>query len=814
MLVVPRWAGQVAALTGLVLLALVPVANADLRSPRLTDACERDRQYDEYVFGPWRIEGCTEPATPQGDEVARRKFFGDIELNGMLVEGNSPLIVTTEETGGNDRLHTVHRDSGKLILDPLILGQRRRIVLYSGEIDLAITAPAPQGVNNELPGGQRCPDCVPIGSAVQSTVGTVDLPVSGVPALLGLRVRDQIRDAKVVSDNPGSMEFKPPTSLGEAASALLRNWEGKITIKTVDGVGMKVENLKFKVPGIELPPLGQFEDLVIRYSDDSDEWSGSIGLDLGEDLFALDLAMDVSASTGAPTRIEGEVDNLNIAVGNTGIFLQRVNALFDTNPLTMGVGAGATAGPEFAGVALIEMSGNLLMRLELNERSNFRLEVDGNTRVFPVGGTQLATGDMHIVIDSQGYISIGGDARYELLVAGVGIAANIGGSGAYATDRDRFNIEAHATGRLELGFLGGFDVVQLRAVVSSDGWGTCGSLPGLFFWAKAGVGQQWDRNPDVLLGCDLSPYDAPVADPGAAQDGSQTRTFTVRRGVKTLAVEATAAGPEPRARLVAPNGSVVATSVPLGVRRVGNRAAVVAQPGSPVQYFLVRNPAAGRWKLQWAPDAPQITGLRTARDMPPLKARVAVRRLKGRAGRRRLQVQKISGLARGEQLVVGVRTPAGVMPLGTTSGRGLRAAFDELPPGRHAIVGSVLRNGVPLPARTRVLGQYRAKLPPPPRKVRAKRRGRKVIAIAQHRRGAERPDQWLYVLRKGGRSLALKRARPGRPVRFRVPRRVRRLKVAVRGVVNGRPLGGKPKVTRVGRSAGGGSRRASHQTTN
>lgn len=788
-------------LIGVALLALGPAsaAEAELRSPPLATSCEEGLAYGEHVFGPWRVEGCSKSVEPreQDGETARRRFEGLVELNGMLVEaGGAALIATTIDTGDAIK-HRILRNRAKLVLDPLITGARRRIVLYSGDVDLEITgltrheAPAP-----DL--DRAFPAQVPFG-----TEGTIDLPVSGVPALLGLRLRDQIEGARVSSGtqgNPGYIEFTPPTSLGSTASDLLRDWEGKIKIKTVDGTGMTIDRLKFRVPGIELPPLGGFEDLVIRYSADRDEWSGSIFLDLGEPLFTLDLAMTVSASTGAPTRIAGTVDNLNIPIGNTGIFLQRVNALFNNNPLIMGVGAAATAGPEIAGVSLIEMSGDLEVRLELDGESNFRLRVDGFTRVLPVGaGTQLATGDMHVVIDSNGYISIGGDARYELLFEGLGVSANIGGSGAYSTTSDRFNIEAHATGLLHIPVVckNGCDIARFEAVVSDVGWGTCGSLPGLFFWVQGGIAQDWERNPVALVGCDLSPYESTLRSARVAQAEGRTRSFVVRKGVKTLAVEATADGPEPRVRLVAPNGDVVATSVPLGNRRVGRRAAVIAQPDSNVQYFFLRKPAAGRWKLQWAADAPQVTGVRTAHDMPPVQAEVSVRRIENRPGRRQLQVRKVKGLARGEQLSIGIRTPAGVMPLGTTREGALKASFDELPEGRRAIVATVLRDGVPLPPRTRVIGRYRAKPPPAPRSVRARRRGKRVVAIARPRRGAELPDSWQYVLRKGKRALALRRAKPGRPVGFGAGRRRGRLTVTVRPVVNGRPLAGKPKTTRV-----------------
>jgi hypothetical protein len=93
-----------------------------------------------------------------------------------------------------------------------------------------------------------------------------------------------------------------------------------------------------------------------------------------------------------------------------------------------------------------------------------------------------------------------------------------------------------------------------------------------------------------------------------------------------------------------------------------------------------------------------------------------------------------------------------------------------------------------LPGRTVVLGRYRATLPPAPRAVRIKRVGRtpvvRITAIA--RRGAERPDEWGYVVRGLGRHLSL-RAPVGKAVTVRLPARTR-VAVAVRPVVGGRVL--------------------------
>jgi hypothetical protein len=405
---------------------------------------------------------------------------------------------------------------------------------------------------------------------------------------------------------------------------------------------------------------------------------------------------------------------------------------------------------------------------------------------------------MELIIDSNGFISLGGDARYELSFLDLGIAADIGGSGAYSTTSDRFNIEAHATGQLLLGFLGAFDVVRFGAVVSDTGWGTCGNLPGLLFLVKAGIGQNWERDPKLILGCDLSPFSSNVS--GARAAGSDPGAFVVGRGVKRLGIEARADGPEPQLELVDPRGRVVAATAPLGRRVVDRRVALIAQPGQSKQYLFVRAPMPGEWRLRQRGGDARLTRVRVARDVERLAAReVSVTRVAGRPGRRLVRVRGLRGFVAGERVAIGVRTPRGVQPLGTTGGSRFGARYHELGRGRRAIVATVLRGGIPLPARTRAIARHRASLPQAPRAVRARRKGPRVVARAVDRRGAEEPGRWQYVLRSGRRSLALKRANPGRPARFRVSPQMRGLTVAVRPVVRGRALRGAPRVARVTR---------------
>jgi hypothetical protein len=403
-----------------------------------------------------------------------------------------------------------------------------------------------------------------------------------------------------------------------------------------------------------------------------------------------------------------------------------------------------------------------------------------------------------IIFDAAGFLSIAGDAHYGVSAFGIGISADIGGSGAYATSGNRFNIEAHATGSLELGDLGSFPIAEVAAVVSDVGWGACGRLN---FLLSGGVGQNWGRGIKILLGCDLSPFSDPISGRRTARgvggptrtlhDAPPSRTFDVAPGTKVLAVEVRADAPEPRVRLRGPDGGVVVTSVPLGRREIGTTAAVIAQSGAATQYLAVSRPASGRWTLEWDPDGPQVTGLRTARDVDPVRASVSVlRRRADRPGRRSIRVTDVAGVQPGEQVVLGIRTPSGVEPLGDPGAGVLDMAFEETGAGPRDVVATVLRDGVPIPQRSAVVGHYEASLPGPPTTLTVLRRGGRLTLTARTTAAAEPPDAWQFVLRRGVGRFKVIRARAGRSATVVIPRRLRDVHVAIRPVLGGRVLRG------------------------
>jgi hypothetical protein len=784
----------------IVLVAPATTASAALRSTHLESSCSSGYAYAEFSFASWTVEGCSKQAIVLTGQEDRRYFRGDLEVNGMKFEisDSGPDLTATELDDGSGTLF--RSTSTSIVLDPLVNGTRKRFVLYTGTIDLEAHPVGGGGADVDLSadppfgsqpaGGSAASKRPRAHDAALVGIGTsyVDLPMSGTPKILGLRLRDSIHDAAVRPQNgsiAATVVFDAELSLGTGISALL-DVTANSEITLTDGVGMKVTNLEVDFPTFPVPGIGGLKNTTIEYSSSSDTWTGTLLLDLGNLFPQLDFELEVSASTGVPVYIRTEASNLPpIPIGTTGIVLDSVRMSFGLDPLAISAGASATAGPTIAGTALILLDGDISMEFE----PSFRLEVDGGARVLPTGSSsELASGTFGFVYDADGLIAVSGSARFEAAVAGIGIGAQIRGSGAYATTRNRFNVEASADGELLLGFLGDFNVAHFAAVVSSDGWGACGRL---FGFLSGGVGQDWDNGMQVFTGCDLTPYDAPIAGASVhvAQNGIRSRTFPVAAGTKQIGIELTADAPGPRVRLRSPDGKVLTTAA--GDRKqLGENAVVLGKADANMQLIALRNPPAGTYTVEWRAEDPQITGLRTARDAPDLVASAKVSRKRGdRAGLRHVTVHRASPLGRGEKLLVGVRTRNGLVELGApTDASSFTATYDENQTGKHDIVAMVVRDGIPIATRKAVIGRYTATLPARPASISKRRRGHTMIVKAKLRKGAEPPDAWQYLFRaKNGRRAVLT-AKVGKRLVVNVPRFIRKVTVSARPVVRGRAL--------------------------
>lgn len=817
----PATAARRCLLTLLAAVAVLAPATADaaLRSPHLTRTCDDGFTYAEQRIGPWIVEGCGQDGAPRDGETARRRYHGEIEVNGMLCipeVGDEPIVFIT--TPGESALEssrvTMRRNARtNLLLDARIGDTTRRFTIFSGDLEIvgratqrvesfsapgyeplygstqAVRMTSAERTSSVTGGGVLTHSGQPL-RAAPATLGRTEIPVGTGNTLLGLRLA---RDLDEVLLTDRGMEFPATLKLGLAAG-LLADAAGSADIELVDGQGMTITDLRFRIGRIAIPGVGGLNSFRVTYSERDDAWGGGFDLDLGDLFPGLDFAATVSATTGVPTSMRLEVEPLNIPLGQTGIVLQSVRAGFILDPLTLSGGAGVTAGPQIAGASIIRANGDLTIALE----PNFRMEAGGSVRILPVGSNELANGSMDFVLDSSGLISLRSRAEYRATALGLGVSANIHGDGAYSSTSNAFNIGAGATGRLELGFLGGVDVIELGAVVSSDGWGTCGPV---FPFVSAGIGQEWDRGLDLILGCDLSPYRVNVARASTArraQNGVRTAQFTVPDGLRVLSLELTADRIGPRVRLLDPEGNAVVTTGATG-RQISDQAAWFTDDQQPRQVIFLRQPKAGRWTAQTLASDPQITQVRSAVPADPITGRVDVT-TNAKSGRRKAVLRAISGVYTGEQLRFGVKTPAGITPIAARvivpdrpdATKWELSEFDAAknilsagPPGDREIVVQVLRGGIPIPGRTATLARYRVNAPQLPARLLVRQKGRRLELLARAKRGTPAPQAWEYRITTNDGTVSFLR-RPGKPLKLALPARGVRGKIVVRPVVDGR----------------------------
>jgi hypothetical protein len=815
-----------AALTALAVLAALlvaaPGASATLRSPHLESSCSEGFEYGEYTFANWTVEGCNKVVTatldhPKGLKASRtlsqpktsRAFRGNVEVNGMIVEvpdSGPDLIASLFDNGSSPDTGVISRSqSTTIVLDPLVNGNRKRFPIYTGSINLTTTkltqAPIPEPTFGSIPktptnvSTKRVERRRKIGPAAVMGIVTdyIDIPTNNNPKIFGLRLRDGIHDAAVRPQNggiPATIVFNAKLALLSDGLSKLLDVNGDTKVTLTDGVGLTVDNLSVKFPDIAVPGIGGLKNMHVKYNGATNVWSGGLKLDLGDLFPILDFETAVDADTGALEYIRTSVDNLPpIPIGTTGIFLDSVQFGFGLDPLFISAGAGATAGPTIAGQSLILLNGNVEMQFE----PNFRLEVSGGARVLPSGNGELASGTFNFVYDADGLIAASGDARFEATVPvlDIGIGARIHGSGAYATDGNRFNIKASADGDLILGFLGTYNVAHFEAVISDHGFGTCGKLLGFL---SGGIGQDWDNGGlKVFTGCDLKDFDDPIQGTfvhTSAVVGTKSRTFPVADGTKKVAVQLTSGQPGPHVTLRDPDGHVRVVTTAGQHEQVDSNTIVVGKPDATQQLIEINKPQAGDWKVEWGQNDPQITALQTAVSAPEIAATATVTTKAGDPpGQRRISITRTGSLPKNRTVLYSVDTPNGLVELGpATSKSKLNYIYPESVTEDHDIVATPVRNGIPIANKRKVIGHYAATVPGHPKSIKKTRKGDQLTLNAKVADGTEAPDAWQYRVEAPNGNITTYTAKPGTPLTISVPTRIKSVKVTARAVLRGRAL--------------------------
>lgn len=395
-------------------------------------------------------------------------------------------------------------------------------------------------------------------------------------------------------------------------------------------------------------------------------------------------------------RLGVSVDGLNCYLAY-GVFLQRLAVEGGVDPLTVMMGAGFSLGPQLrlpivGKLEAASLDGTSRLTLDSHEELTTewtgRLKLglssfEGSLKLSPAGADLTAKGEYSIVP---------GVLRTRATMAGW-------------VDKDAFNLDG--TGDL---LVPGPDQ-KSDTVISSEGAAGCRTG----FGPKVGWGYRWGERTITWFShsCGIGAYR--VARSARAAQAGGGSSFQIPRGERVATFAAVGTDQPPVVRLTGPDIDV--TTNPASVTSTA-RVFTLPDAASHTTYLAVERPRPGRFTVTSVAGSPALAQVLGAQSLP----RVGVRaRLRGR-GARRLLIYRATGL-RGGTLVFSERG-GGRRRLATTDRR--RGSVSFLPgPGRgerRTIVVTVLRDGVPEPART--IASYRAPRTPrarKPRKLRVRR---------------------------------------------------------------------------------------------
>jgi hypothetical protein len=388
--------------------------------------------------------------------------------------------------------------------------------------------------------------------------------------------------------------------------------------------------------------------------------------------------------------LRGSVTGLNVAVG-PGVFLQRLGFGVTRDPLKLEGSARFSAGPQLLGVQLVSVDGTFTAVLD----DPWVVDLTGVAKL--VNRFDLA--NAFIRYSSTGLFELGGDLNWDLEVASIN-----GHVFGFVDGLDAASLEGSVRGCVSIPWApdpcaGG------KVIASTIGVAACLEV----LYAEAGIGYFWGGDFDLFWGsCDLGRWRPAQT---AAAHSSGTRSYRLKRGLRSAAFAVEGDGAAPGVTLTGPKGEEISVSSSTPTAEKGRLFAI--QAGNNTTYIVVRKPSAGLWTLT-DDEAVPITRVRQAFGLPPASVHVDVT---GRGYRRTLtwRLRRIDG-----QRVRFVEVGRGVHSV-ITSTRARRGHVRFRPAdgraGKRQIVALVEQDGAP--RTTLKVGSYRA--PAAPRPARPKR---------------------------------------------------------------------------------------------
>ncbi|MEA2450646.1 MAG: hypothetical protein QOG63_2578, partial [Thermoleophilaceae bacterium] len=490
------------------------------------------------------------------------------------------------------------------------------------------------------------------------------------------------------------------------------NYVGAITSDTklttdndhgADLTGLEIKVAKIDVVALELKNV----DLKWQQGSGGGTWAGSATAVLK---FAHNFSITAGfgIKNGSFDFLKGGIGGLNVSVG-PGIFLQAIGFEVHRNPLQLVGTVGLTGGPSVAGASAVAIDGALKAVLD----DPFVVEVDGNVKV----ADHFNIGSAFVRYSSTGLFEFGGNADFTLWL----LSAH-GALDGWVDGFQAFNVQGSLEACLDV--WGPDPCGEAKAVLSSKGVAGCVGV----FGEHVGAGATWDFDFDAFTGCDLTRYSEVHPKLHAA---GQPTTFSIPKGLPSVAWELKGDGGPPGVTVTGPNGEAVSVSQEVPTVKTDHIFAQLRMDGT--TFVLVDKPSAGLWSVS-DDDTFRVTRIREARGLPQPRAKV---RVTG-TGRKRVLHWRLRAIAHQSVTFAEIGKDVRNAIVTTSKPRGsVRFRPADGPAGRRKIQALVQQGGVP--RTTLTAGSYRAPgMPKPgrPRKLNIRRTGTKlIVSWRPHPRG-------------------------------------------------------------------------------
>jgi hypothetical protein len=558
--------------------------------------------------------------------------------------------------------------------------------------------------------------------------------------LLGLPVSGQTR---VSIDGGAAARIPIHLGLPEPFGGLLGNAVTADAVLRLDNArGLILDDLHLTAESIWLG-IAEVTDLELEYSQGAgDVFTGKASILMPVARSKLNTDFGLARGEFDYGRADLEFTPALPVVGQF-VLLQEIDFEILTNPTKLAGGVVMTAGPKIPAVdtAAATLDGNVSYTFPNAPQGGvFLAKGDGDIAGLP-------TANMFVRFETPDLVSFGGS--FVLPPGGDpfgGFGPELRGSASGKLDVSSGNFNIEGSGRARGIPLIPFEI-GVQALLSRKALAACGTVDLELETVAAGFGLYWGGSLTPFVGCNLSPFRSEVA----AKTAVASTTFTIPKDLPQAGVRISGAGAPPRVTLTGPAGQKL--SMPSGGGHADNEVGAIGPfVGSNDTYAVLVKPQAGAWTASINEGSAEITTVATAEGLPNVKVKARVKRRKGRKRELRYDARRIDG-----QRISFYETGKGVHSLlGRSRGGKGKLGFSAAdgPKGKRRIVAAVESFGAPREQLN--VAAYKAPgpiKPSKPRRLRARRKGGKLVLSWRRSRGAKR---YLVATRlRDGRRLEL-----------------------------------------------------------